>query len=135
MALSAFNFSRWIDEHAHLLKPPVGNQLVFREAEDLIVQVVGGPNARTDYHDDPYEEFFYQLRGNMVLKVIEARSAKAKSCSFPRTSAIRRSGPRRGRSAWWWRRSGRTMSTTPSSGIARSAGRACTEWRSTCRTS
>jgi 3-hydroxyanthranilate 3,4-dioxygenase len=71
MALNAFNFSRWIDEHAHLLKPPVGNQLVFRQAEDLIVQVVGGPNARTDYHDDPYEEFFFQLRGNMVLKVIE----------------------------------------------------------------
>ena len=72
MPLAAFNFRRWIDEHAHLLKPPVGNQLVFREAEDLIVQVVGGPNARTDYHDDPYEEFFYQLRGDMVLKVIEA---------------------------------------------------------------
>jgi len=71
MPLSAFNFSRWIDEHAHLLKPPVGNQMEFREANDLIVQVVGGPNARTDYHDDPYEEFFYQLRGNMVLKVVE----------------------------------------------------------------
>ena len=71
MALAPFNFSRWIDEHAHLLRPPVGNQLVFREAEDLIVQVVGGPNARSDYHDDPYEEFFYQLRGNMVLRVIE----------------------------------------------------------------
>jgi len=71
VALTAFNFGKWIDEHAHLLKPPVGNQLVFREAADLIVQVVGGPNARTDYHDDPYEEFFYQLRGNMVLRVIE----------------------------------------------------------------
>ena len=71
MALSAFNLGRWIDEHAHLLEPPVGNQLVFREAGDLIVQVIGGPNARTDYHDDPYEEFFYQLRGDMVLKVIE----------------------------------------------------------------
>jgi 3-hydroxyanthranilate 3,4-dioxygenase len=69
--LSAFNFSHWIDRHAHLLKPPVGNQMVFREAEDLIVQVVGGPNARTDYHDDPYEEFFYQLRGNIVLRIIE----------------------------------------------------------------
>ena len=44
---------------------------MFQEAEDLIVQDVGGPNARTDYHDDPYEEFFYQLRGNMVLKVVE----------------------------------------------------------------
>ena len=71
MALSAFNFSQWIDRHAELLRPPVGNQQVFREAEDLIVQVVGGPNARTDYHDDPYEEFFYQLRGNMVLRVME----------------------------------------------------------------
>jgi 3-hydroxyanthranilate 3,4-dioxygenase len=71
MPLAAFNFRHWIDAHAHLLKPPVGNQLVYREAEDLIVQVVGGPNARTDYHDDPYEEFFYQLHGDMVLKVIE----------------------------------------------------------------
>ena len=71
MPFKAFNFSRWIDEHAHLLKPPVGNQLVFPAAEDLIVQVVGGPNQRTDYHDDPYEEFFFQLRGNIVLNVIE----------------------------------------------------------------
>jgi len=74
--LAAFSFSRWIEDHAHLLKPPVGNQMVFREAEDLIVQVIGGPNARTDYHDDPYEEFFYQLRGDMVLKVLEGGSAR-----------------------------------------------------------
>jgi 3-hydroxyanthranilate 3,4-dioxygenase len=72
MPVAAFNFSRWIDEHAHLLKPPVGNRQVFMEAEDLIVMVVGGPNARSDYHDDPYEEFFYQLRGNMVLRILEA---------------------------------------------------------------
>jgi len=71
MALAAFDFKRWIDEHAHLLKPPVGNQLVFEHAADLIVQVIGGPNARTDYHDDPYEEFFYQLRGDIVLRIIE----------------------------------------------------------------
>ncbi len=71
MALAAFNFAQWIDRHGHLLKPPVGNRQVFEEAEDLIVQVVGGPNARSDYHDDPYEEFFYQLRGNMVLRILE----------------------------------------------------------------
>src|SRR2546428_11197799 len=71
MGFSAFNFSRWIDEHAHLLKPPVGNRLVFPAAEDLIVQVGGGPNQRTDYHDDPYEELFYQLRGNIVLNAID----------------------------------------------------------------
>ena len=68
--LQAFNFQKWIDEHRHLLKPPVGNQLVFKEA-DLMVTVVGGPNQRADFHDDPVEEFFYQLKGDMVLKVIE----------------------------------------------------------------
>ena len=71
MALGAFNFAQWIDRHAHLLRPPVGNQQVFSEAGDLIVMVVGGPNARSDYHDDPYEEFFYQLRGSMTLRVLE----------------------------------------------------------------
>jgi 3-hydroxyanthranilate 3,4-dioxygenase len=71
MALAAFNFAQWIDRHAHLLKPPVGNQQVFSEAGDLIVMVVGGPNARSDYHDDPYEEFFHQLRGDMVLRILE----------------------------------------------------------------
>ncbi len=76
MTLAAFNFADWIDRHADLLKPPVGNQLVFEEAGDLIVQVIGGPNARTDYHDDPYEEFFYQLRGNIVLRVLEAGRAR-----------------------------------------------------------
>jgi len=71
MALAAFNFAQWIDRHAHLLKPPVGNHQVFAEAGDLIVMVVGGPNARSDYHDDPYEEFFFQMRGNMVLRILE----------------------------------------------------------------
>ena len=74
--LAAFNLSRWIAEHAHLLKPPVGNQMVFREAGDLIVMAIGGPNARADYHDDPYEEFFYQLRGDIVLKVMENGTAR-----------------------------------------------------------
>jgi 3-hydroxyanthranilate 3,4-dioxygenase len=61
-----FDFGKWIDEHAHLLKPPVGNQQVWKDS-DFIVTVVGGPNQRTDYHDDPYEEFFYQMRGNASL--------------------------------------------------------------------
>ncbi len=71
MGLAAFDFAAWIDRHAHLLKPPVGNKQVFMAADDLVVMVVGGPNARSDYHDDPYEEFFYQLKGNMVLRVME----------------------------------------------------------------
>ena len=68
--LHAFNFQDWINQHQHLLKPPVGNKKVF-EAGDMTVQVVGGPNERTDYHDDPVEEFFYQLKGDMVLKVVD----------------------------------------------------------------
>ena len=65
-----FNFSKWIDEHQHLLKPPVGNKLVFEET-GMVVMVVGGPNQRVDFHDDPVEEFFYQLKGDMVLKVVD----------------------------------------------------------------
>lgn len=68
--LIAFNFQRWIDEHRHLLKPPVGNKQVFDDAE-LIIMVVGGPNARKDYHDDPGAEFFYQLEGDMLLRTIQ----------------------------------------------------------------
>ena len=68
--LHAFNFQNWIDENQHLLKPPVGNKKVFEDG-DMTVQVVGGPNERTDYHDDPVEEFFYQLKGDMVLKVVD----------------------------------------------------------------
>jgi 3-hydroxyanthranilate 3,4-dioxygenase len=68
--LQAFNFSKWIEEHQHMLKPPVGNQQIWKDA-DLMVTVVGGPNRRTDFHDDPVEEFFYQLRGDMVLKVVD----------------------------------------------------------------
>ncbi|SKC98915.1 3-hydroxyanthranilate 3,4-dioxygenase [Burkholderia sp. YR290] len=64
-----FNFAGWIEEHAHLLKPPVGNQQVWQDS-DLIVTVVGGPNHRTDYHDDPHEEFFYQIAGNAYLNLI-----------------------------------------------------------------
>jgi 3-hydroxyanthranilate 3,4-dioxygenase len=68
--LQSFNFQNWIDENKQFLKPPVGNQKVFKEAE-LMVTVVGGPNKRTDYHDDPVEEFFYQLKGDMLLKLFD----------------------------------------------------------------
>ena len=68
--LAAFNLQKWIDEHRDVLKPPVGNAQIFADS-DFLVTVVGGPNQRTDYHDDPFEEFFYQLKGNMVLRLYE----------------------------------------------------------------
>ena len=73
--LQAFNFQKWIDEHQHLLKPPVGNRQVWENA-DLMVTVVGGPNARTDYHVEEGPEFFYQLEGEMVLKIQENGTAR-----------------------------------------------------------
>lgn len=70
-ALQPLNFPRWIEEHRHLLKPPVGNRRVFADG-DFIIMVVGGPNTRGDYHLDPGEELFYQLEGEMVLKTMQA---------------------------------------------------------------
>ncbi|MBM3486862.1 MAG: 3-hydroxyanthranilate 3,4-dioxygenase [Alphaproteobacteria bacterium] len=68
--LAAFNLMKWIEEHKDLLKPPVGNAQIWQDTE-FIVTIVGGPNVRNDYHDDPAEEFFYQLKGDMVLRIIE----------------------------------------------------------------
>jgi 3-hydroxyanthranilate 3,4-dioxygenase len=65
-----FNIQKWIDEHRHLLKPPVGNKVVWKDSE-FIVMVVGGPNSRKDYHFNDGEEFFYQLEGNIVVKIQE----------------------------------------------------------------
>ena len=63
------NLKQWIDENRHLLKPPVGNKVVYTETNDFIVMVVGGPNVRTDYHYNETEEFFYMVEGNMVLRI------------------------------------------------------------------
>ncbi|SUA68515.1 3-hydroxyanthranilate 3,4-dioxygenase [Oligella urethralis] len=62
------NFQRWLDDNEHLLKPPVGNQQIWQDA-NYMVTVVGGPNERTDFHDDPVEEFFYQFKGEAYLLI------------------------------------------------------------------
>lgn len=67
----AFNFQQWIQDNQDRLKPPVNNQVLHPEDSDLIIQVVGGPNLRTDFHNEPYPEWFYQLKGDMHVKVIE----------------------------------------------------------------
>lgn len=65
-----FNLQKWIDENRHLLKPPVGNKQVYVENEDFIVMIVGGPNGRKDYHWEEGEELFYQLEGDVQVKII-----------------------------------------------------------------
>ena len=69
-SLQPFNLQRWIDQHRHILEPPVGNKRVFEDG-DFIIMVIGGPNSRQDYHVDPGQEFFYQLEGDMVLKTMQ----------------------------------------------------------------
>lgn len=69
-ALLPLNFKTWIEENRSQLKPPVGNKLVWEDRE-FIIMVVGGPNSRTDFHVNAGEEFFYQIEGDIVLRVIE----------------------------------------------------------------
>ncbi len=69
MLPNPLNLHAWIEEHRHLLKPPVGNKVIY--SGDFIVMVVGGPNSRTDYHWDEGPEWFYQLEGEMVLRIQE----------------------------------------------------------------
>jgi 3-hydroxyanthranilate 3,4-dioxygenase len=69
--LAPFDLRAWIDEHRALLKPPVGNKLLF-ENGDLMVMAVGGPNSRKDFHHDPGAELFFQLEGDIVVKTIQS---------------------------------------------------------------
>lgn len=64
-----FNFKGWIEENRHLLKPPVGNKCMIDD--DFIIMIVGGPNSRKDYHYNETPEFFYQVEGDITVKIID----------------------------------------------------------------
>ena len=66
-----FNLKQWIEENRQLLKPPVGNKNLYADAGDYIVMIVAGPNARKDYHYNETEELYYQLEGNITVKIQE----------------------------------------------------------------
>ncbi|MDZ4667665.1 MAG: 3-hydroxyanthranilate 3,4-dioxygenase [bacterium] len=66
-----FNLPKWILENRHLLKPPVANKNLYPEGTDYIVMIVGGPNARKDFHYNETEELFYQLEGNITVNIQE----------------------------------------------------------------
>lgn len=66
------DLNAWIEANADTLKPPIGNRELWKgEWENLLVMMVGGPNYRPDYHDDPGEELFIQLRGDLSLNLID----------------------------------------------------------------
>jgi len=63
------NLEKWLVENKHLLVPPVANKQIFTMSEDYILMLVGGPNKRHDWHNEPYEEWFYQIKGNAHVLV------------------------------------------------------------------
>ena len=71
-----FNLQQWVKENRDLLKPPVGNKNLYKDAGDYIVMIVGGPNARKDYHYNETEELFYQLEGEIEVHVQEDNQKK-----------------------------------------------------------
>ncbi|MBL4887102.1 MAG: 3-hydroxyanthranilate 3,4-dioxygenase [Flavobacteriaceae bacterium] len=72
MAISEpFNLNQWVEDNRALLKPPVGNKNLYVDSGDYIVMIVGGPNARKDYHYNETEELFYQLEGNIKVHIQE----------------------------------------------------------------
>jgi 3-hydroxyanthranilate 3,4-dioxygenase len=74
--LAPFNLQKWIDENRDLLKPPVSNKNLYVEAGDFIVMIVGGPNARKDYHFNESEELFYQIEGDITVRIQHEGKAK-----------------------------------------------------------
>lgn len=66
-----FNFLQWIEDNKDKLKPPVANKNMYPLSEDYIVMVVGGPNARKDFHYNETEELFYQLQGDIEVTIQE----------------------------------------------------------------
>jgi 3-hydroxyanthranilate 3,4-dioxygenase len=74
--LAPFNLQKWINDNRDLLKPPVGNKNLYVEAGDFIVMIVGGPNARKDYHYNESEELFYQIEGDITVRIQEDGKAK-----------------------------------------------------------
>src|ERR1041384_2180419 len=65
----ALNLAKWIKANAGNLRPPVSNKQLFAESDDAIVFVSGGPNTRNDFHVNPTEELFYQLKGDIAVRV------------------------------------------------------------------
>lgn len=63
------HLDRWIRKNRRHLKPPVSNRQLFSESKDMILFVSGGPNTRNDFHVNPTEELFYQLKGDIAVRV------------------------------------------------------------------
>ena len=73
--LNPFQLNEWISDNSEKLKPPLGAETLWKDT-DLMVTIVGGPNKRTDFHIDPFEEFFFQIKGDITLRIQEDGKAR-----------------------------------------------------------
>ena len=100
-----FDLRQWIADNRDLLKPPVGNKNLYAEAGDYIVMIVGGPNARKDYHYNETEELFYQLEGDINVRIQEDGRPWTSPSGKGDVPASGESAPQphaRGRTPWAW---------------------------------
>lgn len=64
------NLTKWVEQNRHLMKPPVSNKYLY-DGDDFFIMLINGPNARNDFHQTNSEEFFMQLQGDIVVRIIE----------------------------------------------------------------
>ena len=66
---------KWVEKYRAEMKPPVSNKYLY-DGEDFFVMIINGPNARNDFHVTNSEEFFYQLKGDIVVRIVEDGNIK-----------------------------------------------------------
>jgi 3-hydroxyanthranilate 3,4-dioxygenase len=72
-----FNLQEWIAKYLPQSLGAIGNKEVFK-GSDFIFQIIKGPNARNDFHIDPWDEIFYQLKGHIFVHYIDENGQQQK---------------------------------------------------------
>lgn len=138
MGLESINLNDWIEQNRDSLKPPVGNKMLYGAGE-FQVMIVAGPNTRRDFHCEPGEELFYQLKGDITLKLIEDGVPRDviihEGDTFLLPANTIHSPRRPARWAWSWSVSERRTRRRPSPGTARPAATSSTSSRASSRIS
>lgn len=67
--LGTVHLQKWISANRNNLVPPVSNKQLYNTSQDMILFVSGGPNTRNDFHVNPTEELFYQVKGDIAVRV------------------------------------------------------------------